>query len=71
MWEFIKYCLICLCKFISAAFGNNPKGMTIKTIIVGGITLYVLVGIYLGSLKLIVIIVNKFRKKRMANNTCK
>ena len=36
MWEFIKYCLICLCKFISAAFGNNPKGMTIKTIIVGG-----------------------------------
>lgn len=63
MWEFIKYCLICLCKFISSAFGNNPKGMTIKTIIVGGITLYVLVGIYLGSLKLIVIIVNKFRKK--------
>ena len=63
MLEFIKYCLICLCKFISAAFGNNPKGMTIKTIIVGGITLYVLVGIYLGSLKLIVIIVNKFRKK--------
>ena len=63
MWEFIKYCLICLCKFISAAFGNMPKGMTIKTIIVGGITLYVLVGIYLGSLKLIVIIVNKFRKK--------
>lgn len=63
MWEFIKYCLICLYKFISAAFGNNPKGMTIKTIIVGGITLYVLVGIYLGSLKLIVIIVNKFRKK--------
>ena len=63
MWEFIKYCLICLCKFRSAAFGNNPKGMTIKTIIVGGITLYVLVGIYLGSLKLIVIIVNKFRKK--------
>lgn len=63
MWEFIKYCLICLCKFINAAFGNNPKGMTIKTIIVGGITLYVLVGIYLGSLKLIVIIVNKFRKK--------
>ena len=50
MWEFIKYCLICLCKFISAAFGNNPKGMTIKTIIVGGITLYVLVGIYFGSL---------------------
>ena len=45
MLEFIKYCLICLCKFISAAFGNNPKGMTIKTIIVGGITLYMLVGI--------------------------
>ena len=63
MLEFIKYCLICLCKFISAAFGNNPKGMTIKTIIVGGITLYVLVGIYLGSLQLLVIIVNKFRKK--------
>ena len=64
MWEFIKYCLICLCKFISAAFGNNPKGMTIKTIIVGGITLYVLVGVYLGSLQLLVIIVNKFRRNK-------
>ena len=37
--------------------------MTLKNIIVGGITLYVLVGVYLGSLQLLVIIVNKFRKK--------
>ena len=64
MWEFIKYCLICLGKFISAAFGNNPKGMTLKNIIVGGITLYVLVGVYLGSLQLLVIIVNKFRRNK-------
>lgn len=63
MREVIKYCLIYLGKFINAAFGNNPKGMTLKTIIVGGITLYVLVGIYLGSLQLLVIIVNKSRKK--------
>ena len=64
MWDFIKYCLISLCKFISAAFGNNPKGMTLKNIIVGGITLYVLVDVYLGSLQLLVIIVNKFRRNK-------
>ena len=46
---------------ISAAFGHNPKGMTFKNVIVGSITLYVLVGLCLGSLWLIGVIVNKFR----------
>ena len=34
MWEFIKYCLYCLGMSISAAFGNNPEGMTFKHAIV-------------------------------------
>ena len=39
MWEFIKYCLRCLLMSISAAFGNNPEGMTFKHAIVGIVTI--------------------------------
>lgn len=61
MWEFIKYCLHCLLMFISAAFGNNPEGMTFKHTIVGIITMFVLLGLVLGILWLRAVIVNKFR----------
>ena len=61
MWEFIKYCLYCFGIVISAALGNNPKGMNLKNIIVGSITMFVLLGLALGILWLIVVIVNKFR----------
>ena len=63
MWEFIKYCLYCLSMSISAAFGNNPEGMTFKHAIVGSITMFVLLGAGLGILWLIAMIVNKFRQK--------
>ena len=61
MWEFIKYCLHCFMMAFSAAWGNNPKGMTFKHAIVGSITMFVLVGLGLGILWLIAVIVNKFR----------
>lgn len=61
MWEFIKYCLYCLLMAISAAFGNNPEGMTFKNAIVGIITMFVLLGLVLGILWLIAMVVNKFR----------
>ena len=61
MWEFIKYCLYCLLMSISAAFGNNPEGMTFKHAIVGIITMFVLLGLVLSILWLIAIVVNKFR----------
>ena len=61
MWEFIKNCLRCLLMSISAAFGNNPEGMTFKHAIVGSITIFVLLGLILGILWLLAVIVNKFR----------
>ncbi len=61
MWKFIKYCLNSLLMSISAAFGNNPQGMTFKHAIVGIITMFVILGIALGFLWLISIVVNKFR----------
>ena len=61
MWEFIKYCIYCLLMSISAAFGNNPKGMTFKHAIIGSITMFVLVGLSLGILWIIAVIVNKLR----------
>ncbi|MCI6357481.1 MAG: hypothetical protein MR766_02440 [Erysipelotrichaceae bacterium] len=61
MWEFINYCLYCLLMSISAAFGNNPEGMTFKHAIVGSITMFVLLGLVLGILWLIARVVNKSR----------
>lgn len=61
MWEFVKYCLYCLCIVISGAFGNNPEGMSIKTGTIGIITMFVLLGLALGILWLIAVIINKFR----------
>ena len=61
MWEFIKYCLFCLGIAISGAFGNNPEGMSIKTAIIGIITMFVLLGLSLGILWLIAVLVNKLR----------
>ena len=61
MLEFIKYCLYCLLMSISAAFGNNPEGMTFKHAIVGFVTMFVLLGLALLILWLIVLIINKFR----------
>lgn len=62
MLEFIKYCLYCFGIVISGSFGNNPEGASIKTGIIGIITMFVLVGLYIGLLWLIAVIVNKFRK---------
>lgn len=64
MWEFIKYCFYCLGMSISAAFGNNPEGMTFKYAIVGSITMFVLLGLALGILWLIAVIVGYFRKNK-------
>ena len=61
MWELVKYCLYCLGIAISAAFGNNPEGMSFKTVIVGSVTMFVLLGLVLGILCLIAAFVNKFR----------
>ena len=61
MWKFIKYCLFCLLMSISAAFGNNPEGMTFKHAIVGIITIFVLLGLAFGILWLVATIVNKIR----------
>ena len=61
MWKFIKYCLYCLGIVISGAFGNNPEGMSVKTGIIGIITMFVLLGLALGILWLIAVIVNKLR----------
>ena len=61
MWDFIKYCLYCFGIVISGSFGNNPEGMSIKTGIIGIITMFVLLGLALGILWLIAMIVNKFR----------
>lgn len=61
MWEFIKYCWYCFLMVISAAFGNNPEGMTFKNIMVGIVTMFVLLGLALLILWLIVLIINKFR----------
>ena len=61
MLEFIKYCLYCLGIVIVGAFGKNPEGMSIKTVIIGSITMYVLLGLVLGILWLTGVIVSKFR----------
>lgn len=62
MWKFIKYCFYCFLMSFSAAFGNNPEGMTFKHAIVGSITMFVLLGLALGILWLIAMAVNKLRK---------
>ena len=61
MWKFIKYCLYCLGSVISGAFGNNHEGMSLKTVIIGSITLFVLLGVAFAILWFIGVIVNKFR----------
>ena len=42
MWDFIKYCLYCMCMTISAAFGSNPDGLNWETGITGVFTSLVL-----------------------------
>ena len=61
MWEYIKYCLYCLLMSISAAFGNNPEGMTFKHAIVGIVTMFVLLGLTLVFLWIIAMVINKLR----------
>ena len=59
MWKFIEYCLYCLLASISAAFGNNPEGMTFEHAAVGIITMFVLLGLIFGVLWLISVTVKK------------
>ena len=49
MWEFIKYCLHCLLMSISAAFGNNPEGMTFKHAIVGIVIIRTSIGNFMAN----------------------
>lgn len=60
MGDFIKYCLYCLGIVLSGTLGQNPNGMSLETVIIGGITLFALVGLGLGVLWLIAFIVSKF-----------
>jgi hypothetical protein len=43
MWEIIKYMFYCLSLFISAAFGNNPDGLTWVTGLIGFGTLVLII----------------------------
>ena len=61
MWELIKYCLYCLLMSISAAFGNNPEGMTFENAIVGIITMFVLLGLTLLIMWMVSFIIRRFR----------
>ena len=56
MWEFIKYCFFCVGVVISAAFGHNPPGLTLKNSIVGLLSLLVLGCTALGIMWLIAVI---------------
>ncbi len=61
MWEFIKYCFKCAGIAIAGAFGYNPPGLTLKTGIIGILTLFVSLGLLLLTLYLISLVVNKIR----------
>ena len=61
MWGFIKYCLYCLGIMISASFGNNPEGMSLKSVTIGAITMIVLIGLLFLVIYLISLIINHFR----------
>ena len=59
MWEFIKYCFKCLGIVIAGSFGYNPTGLTWKTGIVGVVTLFVLIGLFMLSIYILYLITNK------------
>ena len=62
MWEFIKYCLLCVLLILTGG-GSVPEGVGLKEIIVGAVTTFVLLGLGHGILWLIAAIVNIFRTK--------
>ena len=61
MWNFIKYCIYCMGITISAAFGNNPSGLTLKTGIIGLITAIIILAIVIGILFLFILILKRRR----------
>jgi len=61
MWEFIKYCFLCMCIVISAAFGYNPSGLTWKTGIIGVLTVIVLAALIICIIYLVFFIIKKTR----------
>ena len=61
MLGFVKYCFICLGIVISAAFGNNPKGLTVKTGVTGMLTFYALIGLAILFSHLLVLFLNKIK----------
>ena len=69
MWEFIKYCLLCMGRVISAAFGNNPPGLTVENAIVGVLTLFVIEAIALGIMWIIAYINVRISKAKQAKRT--
>lgn len=56
MLEFIQYCFFCIGVVISAAFGHNPPGLTVKNSVVGLLSLLVLVCILLGVMWIVAVI---------------
>lgn len=61
MFKFIKYCLLCMCLTISAAFGNNPEGLTWKTGITGVLTAIVLILISFGIIYFVCYAIKKHK----------
>ena len=68
MWEFIKYCLLCMCGVISAAFGHNPS-LTLEMVIVGILTLFIIAAIALGIMWIIAYINVRISKAKQAKRT--
>ena len=64
MWDFIKYCLKCFSIAFLASFGYNPEGMTVKTVIVGFATMFILSGLLIGLLWLIGTLLQAYRRRK-------
>ncbi len=67
MWEIIKYMFYCLALFISAAFGNNPEGLTWVTGFIGFGTLVLVILLAALLFYIILIIIYYFFVDRQTN----
>ena len=61
MLEFIKYCLWCVGIFLGGSLGQNPEGMSLKTGMIGFVTLVVLFLLLVLILYFAMIVYNKFK----------
>lgn len=67
MWEIIKYMFYCLALFISAAFGNNPEGLTWVTGFIGFGTLVLVILLTALLFYIILIFIYYFFMDRQTN----